>query len=358
MRRIPLLPFALAILVALAALWALAQQTPRLTTPEEIARVEVLRRSLPAVVLVQGIAQDPTTGNEGPITGSGFFYSPTRIVTNYHVVNELRDLRVTLNDGREFPAEIVALDRGIDIAILGVRGVVAPATLQWGGSQNLPPGMSVLVIGSPFSQRNLASTGILAGIAPLSAESDNPEIGQEIGDVLYIDSRTEQGNSGGPVLDLQGRVIGLMDAVLAGASGIGGYGVAIPAELVRQSIQDLERFGVPQRGWLGASLVDLGDLDPLLLRGVGLVSSQGTMLDKIERGSPAANAGLRAAQRDPRGRLVNLGDIILAINGKAVKNKAEVTQTIARFRPGDRVKLIIWREGRKIEVTLTMIARR
>ncbi|HEU4740589.1 MAG TPA: trypsin-like peptidase domain-containing protein, partial [Meiothermus sp.] len=263
-----------------------------------------------------------------------------------------------LNDGREFPAEIVALDRGIDIAILGVRGVVAPTTLPWGSSQNLPPGISVLVIGSPFGQRNLASTGILAGIAPLSAESDNPEVGQEIGDVLYIDSRTEQGNSGGPVLDLQGRVIGLMDAVLAGASGIGGYGVAIPADLVRQSIQDLERFGVPQRGWLGASLVDLGDLDPLLLRGVGLVSSQGTMLDKIERGSPAANAGLRAAQRDPRGRLVNLGDIILAINGKAVKNKAEVTQTIARFRPSDRVKLIIWREGRKIEVTLTMIARR
>ncbi|RIH87913.1 Periplasmic pH-dependent serine endoprotease DegQ [Meiothermus luteus] len=335
-------------------------QPPRLTTPEEVARVEVIRRALPAVVKVTGILRDPQTGNEGPTNGSGFFYAPSRIITNYHVVQDLRDITVELFDGRSFPAQIFAVDKGIDIAILSVQGVTAPAQLTFGSSQNLSVGMGLVVIGSPFGQRNLASYGILAGVGPTSAEKNDldPEVGSEIGDLLFTDARIVQGNSGGPVLDLQGRVVGVANATLGDLSGMGGIGVAIPADLVRQSVSDLERFGVPQRGNLGVTLRNLDELDPLLLGRVGLLSTRGAMIEKVEPGGPAARAGLRPAERDARGRLVSLGDIILAINGRAVRNASEVTQAIARFRPGDRVNLTIWRNGRRLEVAVTMIARR
>jgi serine protease Do len=128
--------------------------------------------------------------------------------------------------------------------------------------------------------------------------------------------------------------------------------------LVHQSVVDLERYGAPQRGWLGASLISLDQLDPLLLAKLGLYSSQGAMINKIVPGGPAALAGLRAAQRTPDGKLVAMGDVILAVGGHPVANAEQVIQLIAQYRPGDRVPLIIWRSGRRIEVIVTMIARR
>ena len=352
-----LIALGLSIVFSLPA-WA---QAPRLTTPEEVARVEVIRRALPAVVKITGILRDPQTGNEGPTNGSGFFYNANRIITNFHVVQDLRDITVELFDGRSFPAQVFAIDRGIDIAILTVQGVTAPAKLQFGSSQNLVIGMGLVVIGSPFGQRNLPSAGILSSISPTSAEKNgdlDPEIGTEIGDLMWTDARILPGNSGGPVLDLQGRVVGVANATLGDLSGVGGLGVAIPGDLVRQSVNDLERFGVPQRGNLGATLLDLGELDPLLLARVGLLSTRGAMVQTVTPSGPAQRAGIRPAQRDQRGRLVALGDIVLAINGRTIRNSTDVTQQIARFRPGEQARLTVWRNGRRLEVTVAMIARR
>jgi S1-C subfamily serine protease len=339
--------------------FALAQ-SPKLTTPEEVARVEVIRKTLPAIVKVQGTILNPDTGKEGPGTGAGFFYSPSRLITNFHVVDGLRDVRVFLNDGRSFPAQVFAVDKGIDLAILSVQGVVAPATLSFGSTQNLPVGLGLVVVGSPFGARNLVSYGILSGIGPLENEEESlgPDVGVDIGDVLYTDARVELGNSGGPMMDLQGRVVGVINAVLGSLTSPTGVGIGIPGDLINQSIKDLERFGVPQRGTLRAGFEDLNNLPPLLLSKVGLVSTNGAMIDTLEPDGPAARAGLRPAQRDQRGLLARLGDVVVAINDKPVKNKSELVQTIARFRPGDKVKLTIWRDGRRIEATATMTARR
>ena len=338
------------LLLGSSALFALSQ---RLTSPEEVARVEVIKKALPAVVRIQGA---PLTG-EGPVVGTGFFISPGRLVTNYHVVRDLADLTIRLRDGRTFPAERFAIDPGIDLALLQVRGVVAPAQLRFGRSEGLPLGAGVVVVGNPFGQPFLASYGILSGRGPLEAQTLDPTVGQEVGEYLFTDAPLTVGNSGSPLLNLQGEVIGVISDVVGGPGGVGGIGVAIPAELVAQSVEDLQRYGIPQRGWLGASLLSLDELPPVLLRAVGLTTTQGAMVDKVEPGGPAARSGLRGAQRDAQGRLLSLGDVILAVNGKPVRNKAEVVQLLARYRPGDKVRLTLWREGRRLEVTLTMMAR-
>ncbi|WP_038057660.1 S1C family serine protease [Thermus amyloliquefaciens] len=343
----------LALAALLLFLLALGQ---RLVSPEEVARSQVIQKALPAVVRVQG---SPSVPGENQVVGTGFFVSPFRVVTNYHVVQGLTDLTVRLTDGRAFPAERFAVDPGIDIALLTVRGLQAPRVLAFSKtpSASLPLGMGVVLVGFPFGQGPLASYGILSGIGPLEVPSPDPSVGAEVGEYLFTDAPLTVGNSGSPLLSLQGEVIGVVADVVGGPSGVGGIGVAIPAELVAQSVQDLERFGIPQRGWLGASLVSLDELPPVLLRAVGLTTTQGAMVDRVEPGSPAARAGLRSAQRDAQGRLLALGDVILAVNGKGVKDKAEVVRLIARYRPGDRVRLTLWRDGRRLEVTLTMVAR-
>ncbi len=347
----------LVLLLTAAALLAVGPwgqiSAQRLTSPEEVARVEVIKKALPAVVRIQGI---PLTG-EGPVVGTGFFISPGRLVTNYHVVQGMADLTLRLYDGRTFPAERFAVDPGIDLALLQVRGVVAPAQLRFGKSEGLPVGAGVVVVGNPFGQPFLASYGILAGRGALEAQSQDPTVGQEVGEYLFTDAPLTVGNSGSPLLNLQGEVVGVISDVVGGPGGVGGIGVAIPSELVAQSVEDLQRYGIPQRGWLGASLLSLDELPPVLLRAVGLTTAQGAMVDRVEPGGPAARAGLWGAQRDTQGRLVELGDVILAVNGRPVRGKAEVIQLLARYRPGDKVRLTLWRKGRRIEAVLTMVAR-
>lgn len=331
----------------------------RLVTPDEVNRVEVANRTLPAVVtVIAKIAPEVLQpGEPENFTSSGFFYRNNLIVTNYHAVSgDVVGVSVQLRDGRILPATIYAVDEGVDLALLQVSGVQAPATLRFGNSADLLPGQTLMVFGAPFEKRNNVSAGVFGSMNRV--EPPEGDTATEIPEMILTDANIQSGNSGGPVVDTRGLVVGVVDANLANAVGTAGLlGLAIPSSIVQQSVSDLEKFGVSQRGRLGVTLKDLAELDPITRRLSGLSSPQGAMVDGVPPGSPGGRAGLRGATRDRDGRLVSLGDIILRVDNQTVTNRFEVIQQVARRRPGQTVTLSVWRNRAPVVVRVPITAR-
>jgi serine protease Do len=331
----------------------------RLVTPDEINTVEVARKSLSAVVtVIAKIAPEAVQpGEDGFVTSSGFFYRPNLIITNYHAVSDDPvSVVVMLRDGRRFPASIEAIDQGIDIAILKVDKITAPATLRFGNAKDILPGQKLVVLGSPSGKPNTVSTGVAGSLNRITEFND--DIGVEIPEMLLTDANIQLGNSGGPVLDSKGAVVAVVDANLTNQVGAGGViGLAIPGDLVSQSVSDLEKFGVSQRGQLGATMKNLSELEPITRKLSGLSSDQGAMVLIVEPGSPAAKAGVRAAVVDKDGKLEALGDIILKVEGKVIKDRFEVVQEIAKRRPGQTASLTIWRNKQPVQIKVAIVAR-
>ncbi len=332
----------------------------RLVTPDEVNTVEVVNNAIKAVVTVTAkIAPEAVQpGDSDTFTSSGFFYRPDLIVTNYHAVTgSVVRVSVTLYDGREVPATIQNVDAGLDVAVLRVPGVKAPGLLRFGDSNSLLSGQKLIVIGAPFGKRNTVSVGSMGSLNRID-EQIADGVGEEIPQMIVTDANIQQGNSGGPLLDSRGNVVGVVDANLVNAVGSGGLlGLAIPGDLVRQSLEDLEKYNVSQRGQLGASLRDLSDLEPYTRKLAGIVSTQGAWIDEVELGGPAARAGLRPARRDRNGKLEDLGDIILKVNDRTVVDRFAVIQEVAKYRPGQIVNLRVWRNKSLVTVRVTITAR-
>jgi len=329
-----------------------------LVTPDEVNTVEVVRKALPAVVRVDvRLRKEALQPGDEPVdTGSGFFYKKDLIVTNYHVIQDQESISVTLHDGRRFTARIEGVDPGIDIAILRVTGVTAPRTLTFGRSATLVAGQKLITVGSPLKIQNFVGTGVFS-VAASPRDVPRPDnLGQEIGQYIATSANIQQGNSGGPVLDSRGTVVGVADANAAPNSFVPGViGIAVPGDLVRQSLDDLEKIGVPQRGTLGISLVDLDTLEPALRQLAGLSSSEGALVDEIPAGSAGARADLRGSLRNSRGQLLApLGDIIVRVNGVRVRNSFDVTRIVAARRSGQTVTLQVWRNKKPVNVKVTL----
>jgi serine protease Do len=331
----------------------------RLVTPDEINTVEVRNRSIRAVVtIIAKLAPEAVGQGEDPNAySSGFFISPNKIVTNYHAVADAVNVQAQLFDGRRVSVIIEAEDRGIDIALLRVQGVTAPATLKFSSTEVLS-GQKVIVLGSPQRKPNTVSTGIVSSFNRIEEFPD--DVGIEIPQMMLTDANIESGNSGGPVLDSKGFVIGVVDANLESALNASGrIGLAIPAPLVQQSINDLERSGVSQRGQLGAELKDVIELEPFARREIGLSSNRGALVLDVQPGSAGARAGLRGSEIDRDGRIVALGDIILRVNNTVIQGRYDVIQQVARRRPNEVVTMNVWRNKKAVDlkVTLTRVTR-
>ncbi|BDP40249.1 hypothetical protein DAETH_02180 [Deinococcus aetherius] len=333
-----------------------AQRT--LVTADEINTVEVAQQALPAVVRVDArLRKDVLQAGDDPVeTGTGFFYKRDLIVTNYHVIQYQESVSVTLSNGRRVTARVEGVDPGIDIAILRVSGVTAPRTLSFGRSAGLLPGQKLITIGTPLRIPNFVATGVFSVAASARDVPRNDQLGGEIGQYLVTTTNIQGGNSGGPVLDSRGAVVGVADANAAPNNFVPGViGIAIPGDLVRQSLEDLERIGVPQRGTLGVTLVDLDSLEPALRQLAGLSSSEGALVDEVPAGTAGARAGLRGSLRNSRGQLLApLGDIIVAVDGQRVRGSFDVIRLVAAKRPGQTVNLRVWRNKRSVDVRVPL----
>jgi len=263
-------------------------------------------------------------------SGSGFIVSPEgRVVTNNHVVEGAVAIRVRLSDGSSYSAEIVGRDPLTDLALLQLSEVKsALPTVAFGDSDALSVGDWVVAVGNPFGLSSSVSAGIL------SARSRDIRSGP-YDDFLQTDAAINPGNSGGPLFNLAGEVIGINTAIIGGASGIG---FAVPSNMAKQLMPQLEK-GVVRRGWLGVSV---SDVEELYARALELKVKEGALVQDVGEGTPGEAAGLQAK------------DVVVSVNGKAIRGARELTQRLGLLVPGTQVKLEVVRDGatQPIEVTL------
>ncbi len=290
-------------------------------------------------------------------TGSGFVYDREgHIVTNYHVVEGARELEVTLADGTRYPAELVGADPTNDLAVIRID---APAEslhpLPLGDSTRVQVGQLVLAVGNPFGLDRTATLGI---VSALGREIQAPN-GRVIGNVIQTDAAVNPGNSGGPLLDLDGEVIGVNTAIFAPARQSAGIGFAVPSETVARVVPELIARGYYPHPYLGVVAVPL---IPALARALDLPVERGALLVEVDPKGPAARAGLRGARRRVRigNEIVPVGgDVIVAVDGQPIESSRALGLYLEQnTRPGQEVTITYYRGRERREVRVTLEERR
>jgi S1-C subfamily serine protease len=278
------------------------------------------------------------------------------IVTNYHVIRDADLLEVTLPDKTKHKAKVVGSDANNDLAVIQIdlpKTGVTPIPL--GTSKGLQVGQKVLAIGNPFGLDRTMTTGIISALG----RSIQAENGRVIEDIIQTDASINHGNSGGPLLNSQGQIIGINAAILSpNDTGNYGIGFAIPADTVRRITDEILRLGYVRHAFIGVEqrgLVPLADVRGLA-EALELNTEGGLLVVSLPNG-PLLEAGIREANR--RVRVGNYtvptgGDVLLTINGKSVNSLSELATEVDRYKPGDRVTVGILRGNRKIDVPVTL----
>ncbi len=286
----------------------------------------------------------PDGGGDAPITqrggslGSGFLISADGyVVTNNHVVSPARtgatveQITVTLSDRREFEATLVGRDPASDLALLKIKGNDLPF-VRFGDSKQVRVGDWVVAIGNPFSLGGTVTAGIVSAL--------HRNIGAGTYDrYIQTDASINMGNSGGPMFDLTGNVIGVNSALISPTGANVGIGLAIPAELAQPVIESLRKGQRPQRGYLG---VGLQPIDENIASALGLPKDRGELVRTVQPGEPAARAGIQQ------------GDVIVRVNGRDVTPDETVSYLIANTQVGSRVPIEVIRDGRRQTLTVAV----
>ncbi|MGG5820133.1 S1C family serine protease [Falsiroseomonas sp. HW251] len=264
--------------------------------------------------------------------GSGFVIDPSGlVVTASHVVGNATRVVVALQDGREYNARVAGIDELTDLALLRVEAGRPLPSVPWGSSGGMRVGNWVLAAGNPFGLGGTITTGIISAR------------GRDIGsgpfdDFLQTDAPINPGNSGGPLFNLAGEVIGINTAIYSPSGASAGIGFAVPSDLARPVIEQLQRNGRVDRGWLGVQVQDLPGGEEG--RRTAANAPRGVLIAGVERGSPAARAGIRQ------------GDLVTAINGERIETSRALVRNIAAVPPGQSVRLSVTRDGRPTEITV------
>ena len=263
--------------------------------------------------------------------GSGVIIDGRRgyILTNAHVVEKTGTVNITLNDEREYVAEIVGIDLDSDLAVLQIQPEGPLPSVAMGDSRDLLIGETVIAIGNPFGFSNTVTTGVISAHNRSFRTKD-----RVFHDFIQTDASINPGNSGGPLLNINGDLIGINTAIYAGAQGIG---FAIPINKARRIIEDLIAYGEVIDAWIGAWVQDL---DSSLTRYLNLPKKQGVMISRVDSDSPTGKAGLKQ------------GDVILAIDGRKIVSVDDYQARLQNYGVGDGIVLSIWREGKTRDVKL------
>jgi protease Do-like 1, chloroplastic len=315
---------------------------------DEKATITLFEASSPSVVYITTLAvqQDLFSMNQMEIprgSGSGFVWDRAgHVVTNFHVVLDADAAQVTLADHSTWPARLVGQAPEKDIAVLKIAAPAARLRpIPIGSSDDLRVGQKVFAIGNPFGFDQSLTTGIISALGrEITAVTGTP-----IRDVIQTDAAINPGNSGGPLLDSSGRVIGVDTAIYSPSGASAGIGFAIPVHSVQWVVPELIAHGRIERPALGVELAP----DPLVRR-LGLT---GALVLRVEAGTGAARAGLRSTRRDLLGRW-QLGDTIVAVDGKPVDTSADLNLVLEQKRPGDTVRVTLLRDGRRLDAQVKL----
>lgn len=263
-------------------------------------------------------------------TGSGFIISADGLIlTNHHVVEGADEIKVRLTDKREFKGKVLGSDPKTDIAVVKIDAKDLPV-LKMGNSDNLKVGEWVAAIGSPFGLDNTVTAGIV------SAKSRKLPDDQFV-PFIQTDVAVNPGNSGGPLFNMDGEVVGINSQIFSTSGGFMGLSFAIPIDLALEIKDQLVKSGKVTRGRIG---VMIQNITPELAESFGLKDQKGAIVAQIEKDGPAAKSKLRE------------GDVITAVNGKAVESSADMPVMISAMKPGSTVKLTVLRDGKSEEVSV------
>jgi len=251
------------------------------------------------------------------------------IITNAHVVENAREITVTLADERQVPAKVVGSDPRTDIAVIQVKAT-GLSQVVLGDSDQLEPGDYVAAIGNPFGLQQSVSYGIVSALGRSGMNPDGFE------SLIQTDASINPGNSGGALVNLRGELVGINNMILSGSGGNIGIGFAIPVNMARSIMDQLIKFGSVKRGQLG---VTIAPVTPDIAQALSIGAAGGALITQVAKDSAAARAGIRA------------GDVVTAINGRNVKSAAEFRNTIGLLRVGDKVELVLLRDGQKRRVS-------
>jgi serine protease Do len=276
---------------------------------------------------------DEENGVKRIALGSGFIVDPSGlIVTNNHVVGEAAKAEVILQDNTKYPATIVGRDPRTDIAVLKIKADKPLPYVAFGDSGAAQVGDWVVAVGNPFGLGGSVTTGII------SARGRDIHSGQ-FDDFLQIDAPINRGNSGGPTFNLNGEVIGINTAIYSPNGGSVGIGFAVPSNVAKSVVAQLESGGKVSRGWLG---VQIQEVTPAIAASLGLEGEHGALVAVVTPKSPGAQAGLKQ------------GDVILSFNGSAVKELRDLPRLVAAATPGATGALTVWRNGKSSELQVTL----
>ncbi|MCH2085116.1 MAG: trypsin-like peptidase domain-containing protein [Saprospiraceae bacterium] len=281
-----------------------------------------------ATAAVVNITAYSTTGYRLS-SGSGVIIEKSGyIVTNFHVVEDGSNYEIALSDKRKLEARLVGADPTTDLALLKVSGDDLVA-IPFGNSDEVEVGEWVLAIGNPL---NLTST-VTAGIVSAKARNINILRGAySIESFIQTDAVVNPGNSGGALANTRGELVGINTAIISESGGYEGYSFAIPSNLVKKVIADLKDYGKVKRAVLG---VTIGEVTERLASENGMPDLNGVVINNVTRGGSAASAGIQR------------GDIITAVNGISTTSVPELQEQVARYRPGDRISVEFYRQGKK-----------